>query len=248
MADSDGVAPYLEKAERLLRWGDATLNELVEHGEASRLDDLERCLFYSLALICSLHECLASCAKKGGQHDWRAEFNELRSTDSLLLYLWKARDADIHAAVKKWEEAPTSFQIRIVNFVKAARIVFRVGQRNDVPMLSVRAARHLFGVSSEPEMIPLLKARKYPSKEAQQAIGVEMRRIMESLNLLPFETRSGGKLVTIPAPFEHLGEANSFSADAAVFYALRFYRSKYSDLRQLLSASTKQPIPQAAPA
>ena len=228
---------FLEKIVKLLTWAEQTLDEMREHIAVMNTSEVERKLFTMLALLSSVHEGLASCAKIAGQPKWRDDLNATRHDDSLLFYVWKARDSDVHDALIKWSESQALFEIRIINYAKAARIVFRANAPNDEYAKSMRAAGYLLGAHDLDSMVKKLRSGFRPTPEAQAAIGVQMRYFLGELVLLPFNVRLNGKTFTVPTPGVHLGTFHQFDANKALTLALGYYKSALADLVLRLAAS-----------
>ena len=91
---------FIGKADRLLRWAQFSFAEMLKYGSNGCMDDIERTFFNLLTQVAVLHESMASDAKACSLIDWRRDFNALRSSEPLLRYFWKARDSDVHDAIR----------------------------------------------------------------------------------------------------------------------------------------------------
>ena len=234
---------YLLKVFKLASWAEKALVEMRTHSAAMDMAEIERVMFTMLALLSATHEGLASCAKVAGFPEWREELNKSRRQDSLLFYMWKARDSDVHNAIIKWALSESLFEMRVIDPAKAVPIMYRANLPNDIWTQCMRIGFHLCGVYSETALISKLQQGFRPNEEQQNAIGVQMRRFLSDVVLLPINVRMDGKSITVPTPSIHLGNYHEFNLDKAFSMALDYYKSKVAELVLLLGASGV-PVPQ----
>lgn len=220
------------KAERLLRWCEETLHELIEHGKGGRIDAVERSFFACLALITSAHEAIASAAKHKPNLKWREAFNKQRRADRLLRYLWKARDAEIHDAVVKWSLDLRSIQVVVVDSAKAHAVAQQFYSNTDERDRVLRLFRFVFEVRSDAQLVGKVKSKQIPRESKLREAGVRLEYALDGISLKPFENRGkDGKTELVPAPDMHLGTPCSTAAHQVIEIALEYYQSKLREIR-----------------
>ena len=217
----------------MIRWCHTGLREMIEHGTHGRIDDLERTLFHLLALIAAVHEAISAAAATAGRADWVEEFEEHRTKDRTLRYLWKARDADVHDAIVKWEAGLQAMDVRIVDPAKANRVARQFHQPGIPADDSARLYMYLFDVHTQADLKVRLKRREMPKPERLESAGVAVECLMESIAFKPFAVRVKGKIETIREPDRHLGKPVSPAAHDAVGRAIAYYESRLAELLAL---------------
>jgi|LGVE01.1.fsa_nt_gb hypothetical protein len=232
--NKERATDFSEKADKLLGWCDQLLEEMRTHGRAGAVGDVERVFVSLLLFFDSIHQALADCAKKLDQDQWRDQLNQFRESDPLLRYLWKARNSEAHDALVKWRPSMKHIDFRIVDPAKATNIAdpAAIGQRAAISKLISFA----YEVASEQDLIEKLKISPQPSKKAQEEAGVQLLQSLDSLSLDSFTIGRGRSAETIQAPSSHAGALLPPSADQAVLFAVRFYRSKLSEIRTQLAS------------
>lgn len=230
---------FLAKSQRLLEWIEVECTLLVEHGSVGNEKAFERVFFNCLTQISSLHEAIASAAKLARQLKWREHFNEERASDELLLYLWKARDSDVHSLIK-WKLSAGGVKLQVMDEAKYARVARQFYQVHDPQQESVRVMMFLFESTGATELADRLLAREMPSSERLAQAGVSLVFDIRAIALDPFETRNQkGSKVVIGTPMRHCGKSEpTFHAQSAVEKAIEYYRLKLNELRSLVSKST----------
>lgn len=226
MIDEKKSAAFRAKAARLVRWAKKSYDEMQQYGREARLDDVERLFFTILALIASAHEALGSAARLAGLESWRDGLNGARATDQLLLYIWKARDSDIHDALIKWEPGGMlHLNVKVVDVQKAQA----------AGLGTERWFYFLYGGSTWKDCVT--RARESPpSSAALEAAGVELVDLLKSLSLREFKVRSRGATLNIAPPCVHRGKALPPSAQEATRFAITFYEEKLGELNTLCSS------------
>ena len=216
-------------------WSKASLAEFLGHGTHGRIDDVERVFFTLLTGFASIHEALASYAECIGADVWKQELDSERDTDRLLLYLWKARDADIHDAIIKWAPGLRALGMKVVDKSKLVPIArqFYVQQATGDQMM--RAFKYLFEVNSDSELISKVGSGFVPSNERLASAGVALTYAIDEIALKSFTCRVKGKTILIGEPTSHLGRTGlSSSAYLASKAAIEYYEAKVSRKNNLI--------------
>lgn len=227
---------FIAKAEKLMRWGDISLEEMREHGRHANLDDVERIFVSLLWIFDSTHQALTDASKKLAQNQWREQLILLRERDLLLRYIWKARNSETHDSLIKWKPSIKLTEFQIVDPIKAHKIADPkiVGDLEAI----LRLFCYVFDTPTAPELFELFKnAWPIPSLQRQAEAGVELLQSLDTLSLNSFSLGRGNKVEIIEVPSSHLGkEGISQSADTTISCALTFYRNKLNELKALSDA------------
>ena len=226
----DGVA-FVEKAERLLVWASTWLDEFSNHGREARMGDVERVLYALLTALGTVHEALLDAAWHLVARDVRVELLEVRRTDPLLYFLWKARNDEVHGGLVKWEAAGPAPEIIVVDPSRVLAFgLLRdpIHPGRDVDFLF----RYLYGVSNPAALKQRIETNPIPIPERLHAAGVRLRFALHAIKFRPFETREpNGQVVLVPAPTLHLGKSLMPIANVGLAMAISFYSQKVKALR-----------------
>ncbi|MBF0527738.1 MAG: hypothetical protein HQK55_00425 [Deltaproteobacteria bacterium] len=231
--DKERATKFAVKAEKLLGWCDQSIEEMRAYGRVGAVGDVERVFVCLLQFFDSIHQALADCAKKLNQNPWRVQLNQFRESDPLLRYLWKARNSEIHDALVKWRPSMKHIEFRILDSIKATKIAdpAAIGDRAAISKLVC----FVYEVATEQDLIEKFKINPHPSTKAQEAAGVQLLYLLDSLSLDSFTIGRGLDTETIQAPSMHDGALLPPSADQSVYFAVRFYRNKLGELRTQLA-------------
>jgi len=226
---------FIARADKLLRWAESAADEMQRYGAEQRMDDIERTFAALLAYISSAHESISSAAKHLRMKDWRKALDNLRYTDELLFYLWKARDSETHDSVIKWRPSMLECQLVVRDAAKVNAIAN--------PYFNQRGAfERLFFFVYGVRTIEAFKKRvnddPMPSLERMEKAGVELRFAATSLALDSFGTLINGKQAQIAAPESHLGQTIPPSAIEVASRAIKFYRAKVDEIRSTAPPTT----------
>jgi hypothetical protein len=236
--DKDRATDFADKAEKLLKWCDQYLEDMRQYGRSGDVELVERTFVSLLLLFDSIHQALADSAKKLDLYQWRDQLIQVREQDSLLRYLWKARNSEAHDALVKWHPSMKHVDFRIVDPQKAAKIANPavVGQRAAISKLICYA----YEVENEQALIEKMKSNPKPSVQAQQEAGIQLLQSLDSLSLDDFTIGRDRNAETVAAPPSHLDATLPPSADQAVFYAIKFYRGKLDELKVHIGETGRQ--------
>lgn len=225
---------FLDKSRRLLRWSRATLDQMYDHGRAGMVDDFERSFFSQLALIAAAHDGLSSAARLANMPDWEQRIAQLRRTDPVLKYLWKARDADIHDAIVKWEAGLRVVELTVVDAVKTNRIGRQFYAVKDEAEEIFRVFMYVFEVYSKDELVAAFNRRALPNPTRLSDAGLEFNYAIDSISLKAFQCRVRGRFELIEAPTHHMGREHGVGAHEASLTAINFYDERLRDLSALI--------------
>lgn len=237
--DKNRATDFADKAEKLLKWCDQYLEEMRHYGRSGDVEHVERIFVSLLLLFDSIHQALVDSAKKLNLDQWSDQLNQAREQDSLLRYLWKARNSEAHDALVKWRPSMKHVDFSIVDTQKATKIANPavLGQRAAISKLICYA----YEVETEQELAEKMKHNPKPSVQAQQDAGIQLLQSLDSLSLDDFTISRGRNAETVAAPNSHLGALLPPSADQAVFYAIKFFRGKLDELKVQIGATGSYP-------
>lgn len=224
-------AAFLAKANKHLGWMLPFLDEMRGHGKAGDFAQFERVLHATLTLVASTHEALADAAKMSGQRAWYEDLVRLRKSDPLLYYLWKARDAETHDALIKWEEGYEA-EVVVVDESKTNPLVATFGDL-DPHALTVRLFHHLFCAESPKDFAKKVREGYTPSVERLEAAGVKLEFASNTYIFMDFSTREDGRVKVVSAPRLHNEKPAVPSAFSAIQRARLFYVKKSAELASL---------------
>lgn len=229
---------YLSKSERMLRWLEKSHAEMVVFGEKGEVDDCERALFTVLTLISSLHEALRDCAKMLGLDRWKKELAADRTNDPCLKYVWKARNADVHSTILKWDFGGFLFDWRVVDPEKAA--LHGIGFRSGATKSEVhrRLLCKAFNVETMDQLAQKISSREIPSGEVQQALGIEIFPVVQTAYFAQFIHRDHrtGEFVTVDCPTTHFGKSITPMASSVSGAVISYYRAKLEEMSAACAA------------
>lgn len=220
---------YLTKAERLLRWSRITLAEMRSHASIGKVDDVERSFYALLVLISSVHEAIESAAKEPKFSAFKESMDRSRHDDALLFYLWKARDADIHGVVLKWN-VDFDLNLKVLD-ADAANAVVQSLPGTPAQVYPFNALLQ-YAFEAESFQAALRRASKgeLPKPERLQQAGLELESADFFLSLLPFPCKIKGKQVQVPAPTVHEAKPCNPLAGEAAELAITFYDGRLAAL------------------
>jgi hypothetical protein len=225
------AAEFLAKANKHLGWLTPFLAEMRAHGKSGRFDEFERILHVSLALVASIHEAIADAAKCAGHMSWHGDLIRTRRSDPLLYYLWKARDAETHDTLVKWEEGFEA-EVVIVDDKKANTLIASFGDLAPHPM-TVKLFHYLFGATSDRDFADKVRDGAMPSAELLEASGVRLERAVNTFVFNDFNVREEGKTKLVQAPRSHGAEAMIPTAFSTIQRARLYYTKKSAELASL---------------
>lgn len=231
---TEKAGAYVSKAVRHLRWAKQASEELLLHGSDGRMDDFERTFYSLLTIIASVHDALMDAAKALNLSDWRAQLKQLRETDCLLWYLYKARDSEVHDTLLKWRPGMAGVQFHVRDPMKLRSVVGEIDHAKDPTRLLLYA----YETNSLEELGRLVAANRKPSQERLDAAGVQLIFAIHSLALMSFESRlRDGTVVSVKAPSNHLGREVSPCAHSSIESALGFYSIKLAEIQDHVSVA-----------
>lgn len=222
---------HIDKAERLLGWAHAWLDELRDHGRHARAKEAERVLFAALCTITSAHDALASAANLMGQREWCEQLHQLQSRDPLLRYLWLAQHIEPGDTIVRWAPERTSPAAAVVDAAKLRHITSLFYSPLSPHGASERLLMYAHGAATRQELKNKQGADTLPDAARMEAAGVELVYGPEALALQAFEVYWGGRMEHVPVPDAHLGAKTDFSAaDRAIDAGIAFYCAKSDEL------------------
>ena len=222
---------HIDKAERLLGWAGAWLDELRDHGRHARVKDAERVLFAALCAINTGHDALASAANLIGQRAWREQLHQAQSQDPLLRYLWLAMHIEPGDSVMRWAPERTAQVTEVVDAAKLRHITSLFYSPLSPHGASERLLMYAHGATTRQELQQKQGATTLPDAARMEAAGVELVYGPEALALQPFDVFWGGRIEHVQLPDAHLGVKTGFgAADRAVEAGINFYRGKADEL------------------
>jgi hypothetical protein len=229
MVDINRALDFLNKANKNLDWANYYLEEMRKSGRQRKFDEVERNFWVSLTLFESIYQSLVDAAKKLDMEEWRDDLIEVRQSDSLLHYMWKARNSEVHDALVKWIPGMEHVNMRVIDAMKVSRIAFfRTGWAATAAIFC-----YVYEVRNEEELIELFRKNPpLPSKEKQFEAGVEVIDSLSSFSLLNFSIGQGRGKKTIYAPTTHMGNIILPSADVAMNLTLEFYQNKLNEISE----------------
>lgn len=220
-------AARMERVGRLLAWGGVWLGELREHAQAARMDDVERVFFAVVSALRTVHEALLDASWELGAKALRAELLEARRTDALLLYVWKAGNADVQGPLLGWASGLASEVV----VIDAARM--RPFELLRHPLFPGRdhefLMRYLYRAGSRGELAERLEQTPLPAQDRLDGAGVRLRLPVNGLMLRSFMTREPGgegPPLAVPAPSSHAGQPIRPIAHLVIELALAYYEGK----------------------
>jgi hypothetical protein len=222
-----------------LRWAEAALCDFRDHGEHGRIEELERAFSDALTRIGATHEAMLSSASCGNQQKWREQLQAERESDPLLFYFWKARDAEIHNVVIKWDPNMAYFHSVVVDAEKLNGLL-AIYKRMWSPLdpagtdASLLLLKFLYGATSltSAEFTEHVKKSPQNIQAHAEQFGLRVTFALRSLALMPFTLQWQGKKVHVPAP---PGPAE-LAADQCLAKVVEIYKGKAAELRELLTA------------
>lgn len=248
MTKTEKATARLTKAEQRLTWSEQLLTEMRTHGAFGRMDDVERVFCTMLFHLSSVRESIESACKFAGLVTWREAFITTCLNDALLVYMWRARDAEAHDSLIKWSNGGRVLQIEILDAQKANSIPTRFPHYNNQTSLLADLYEFIYQANGHSDLMRKVQENSQPSEIAMKNAGVKLTYAAETLLLKSFSFRAKeqGKKFTIDEPRTHLGKPIPAQADAASEETIKFFREKLKELRQLLNALPPQ-APEAAP-
>ncbi len=232
MTSQSKAAAYLNAAERKLSWAKRSAEEMHTHARSARLDDVEPVFAALMVNLASCHDALEVAADESGLGTWRDDFEALRKSDPLLLFVWKARDVDTHTPIIAYKPSIFHGKLRIVRETPLNRVIAQSFQSRNEQVKQLLL--HVYEASSVNDLgARLAMGSLMPAQSRVEEAGVEIDDVFESLSLQSFETRVARKSMTVAKPTSHLGQSMAPSASDAVPRAIRFYETKLQELRQL---------------
>lgn len=219
---------FLDKARKKLDWNSKFLTDMHRSATLADFDEVERNFVAILHAFDAIHQALVDAAKELDMQAWREALNSLRETDSLLHYLWLARNADAHNAVVMWLPAMKQQEAKIVDARKFNALTAL--ERTDYDKIQ-RAFLFIYGVNSVAEATDAIKNHgAKPSADRLQQIGLELTLTLDTFALRDFKSgRHSAK-----APDKHLGKLLPPSASVAAVKANEFYLGKLGELEAAL--------------
>ena len=229
---------HIDKAERLLGWAGAWLDELRGHGRHGRATDAERVLFAAICAINSSHDALASAANLIGHRAWCEQLHQSQSHDPLLRYLWLAGHIAANDKVVKWAPERTTPATAVVDPAKLRHITSLFFSPLSPHGASERLLMYAHGAATRQELLKKQGTEARPDAARMEAAGVELVYGPEALALQEFDVFWGGRMERVSVPFAHLGVKADFgAADRAVDAGIVFYRSRADELVTLRAAA-----------
>jgi hypothetical protein len=222
---------HIDKAERLLGWAGAWLDELRDHGRHARVQDAERVLFAALCAINTSHDALASAANLIGRRVWCEQLHQAQSRDPLLRYLWLAMYIEPDDAVLRWAPERTAPRTEVVDAAKLRHITSLFYSPLSPHGASERLLMYAHGAGTRQELQRKQGTDTPPDAARMEAAGVELVYGPDALALQPFDVFWGGRIEHVQLPDAHLGVKSDFgAADRAIEAGINFYRGKADEL------------------
>ena len=224
---------HINKAERLLGWAGAWLDELRNHGRHARAKDAERVWFAALCALTASHDALASAANLIGRREWCEQLHQTQSRDPLLRYLWLAPQAEPDHAVVQWAPERATAATEVVDAAKLRHITSLFFSPLSPHGASERLLMYAHGATTRQELRHKQGAAALPDAARMEAAGVELVYGPEALALHGFDVFWGGRMERVAVPDAHLGVKADFSAaDRALAAGIAYYRSRADELVQ----------------
>lgn len=219
------AAIFLAKAAQMMRWCSIVEGEMKAFAELGQMDGVERCFSCLLSWIASIHEALDASAGKLREFEWRTALNQVRNADQLLRYMWKCRDLHVHDSLFTWEAGAFSLTIAVPDSEEIQQFKLTNGTVDIVALMSF-----LYECGNAHESFAKMTQGFRPTKERQDAAGVQLSDFSQGLHLKEIAVRINGKMHAIPPPMDHLGSLVGPFAFQATTTTLKFYQTKYEEL------------------
>jgi hypothetical protein len=228
---------HIMKAERLLSWAHAWLDELRDHGRHARVEEAERAMFATLSAITSSHDALASAANLLGRRDWCEQLHHAQSHDPLLRYLWLARHLEMNEKLMRWRPERANTGTEVVDAHKLRHITSLFFSPLSPQGPSQRLQMYAHGVSTNDALAKKLGSDALPDANRLSAAGLERVYGLDALALQDFEVEWGGRTERVVVPAAHLGMAGDYrAADKTLEAGIVFYRARSDALTASVGA------------
>ena len=222
---------HIDKAERLLGWAQAWLDELREHGRHARMHECERVLFAALGAITASHDAIASAANLMGQRTWCEELHLAQTRDPLLRYLWLAEHIEANERIVQWAPERATPATTVVDAAKLRHITSLFYSPLSPHGASERLLMYAHGAATRQELLHKQGAEALPDAARMAAAGVALVYGPEALALQAFNVFWGGRIERVAVPESHLGIKGTYAAaDRAIDAGIVFYRAKADEL------------------
>jgi hypothetical protein len=233
MADLKKARDFLSKANEFFKWSQESFREMQEHSKHGRVDSIKRLFFSLLGLLSSMHDALEAASGKAGEAEWKKRLSELRKNDSLLNYLWAARNVDVHDRLIEWDPHVSEFSVKIVDIEKVRKLDTRYPL---VLSSHMKIWCFLMNASSENEAMKKFFKGIVPRQDRMEMAGVELVDMLHGLALVAFEyAPANQKKRRFLPPVSHLDKPLEQTVDACITAALSFYQLRLIELTNLIS-------------